>query len=573
MSKKLYASLLLVAVILILTPTVFAGSEIKVTIDNKPQYFDVDPQNIDGRVLVPMRTIFESLGTELGWDGSTQTVTGIKGNIKIILKINNKIAIVNDKQVELDVPAKIIDGRTLVPARFIAESLGGTVDWHRATNTVVIKSSDNNISDPDYYYFLYNSTRITKDDLAAIKSYVNKFTKTYNILKDVSEYGSSIDIYNALKSDSVNRKGQLLGIQIFGTSQDVPSFEYLDQVILYNPVNKNTSIRGSNEVWKTDYFYSTFKTNSNVFTKDLSIYKIFDEKLDISLIPEWKVSRLPLTNGEFSGFIQRYYDYEIQRNSQGNIPLVCFSSPTFRQSPSFYKQQGDDISFFIERLDKDFKIIPSDSYRLYGNQRGLYKVNSTVVGDLTRENIHSENEKGIRDFIFNGHGGPNILQHTYREVDIKDGKEKEYSDPFLTNQTINTALNKNYYTLSLWACESAHDLDNANIVHEAMANGKCMNAIAGSSNLSGNGMYHYHEHYDELADLNRLKENSPYYFIYVLYDNIQKGKSRSESFFAAKKAYTEEILNHTNLGTYGNYQCNFMNVLGLHYLGLIEYDN
>lgn len=572
MQKKIVSLIIVVALMLITIPTVFADDIIKVTIDSKPLYFDVEPTNINGRTLVPLRTIFESLGAEVQWDGSTQTITGTKGNIKVILQINNKIATVNDKKVELDVAAKVIDGRTLVPARFIAESLGAKVNWDGTTSTVAISSSDNIASNLDYYYFLYNGTKVTSNDLASIKSYVNKFGQTYNILMDVSKYNSAIEIYNALKADSTQRNGNLLGIQIFGTSQDVPSFDYIDQVIYYSFNTKQTSTQGSNKELKTDFFYSTFKNDSKSINKDFSIYKTFACKTPASLIPEWKVSRLPLTKGEIAGFIGRYYGYEEQRKTQLNVPIVNFSSPTFHQKLPFYVHQGDDVSFFIERLADDFNVLPKDSYRLYGNQKGIYKVNSKVSGDFTIDNIRSENNKGIADFVFNGHSSPTELLHTYSEVDSKDNKVKEYREPFLTNDTINKVMNKNYYTLFFWSCEPAHNLDNTNLVHEAMANGKCMNAIAGSSEISFNGMWHYYEKYDGLPTLEILKEgNSPYYFIYEFYNNMQQGKSRSESFMLAKKAYAEELLKHTDLSKYENYQTNLMNVLSLHYLGLLEY--
>lgn len=574
MLKKTFWIIAIVATILLSIPTTatFADNVVKVHIDNKPIYFDVEPQNIEGRILVPLRAIFEYLGAEVNWNGSTQTVTAIKDNTKITLQIDNTIANVNNKKVKLDVAAKNINGRTFVPARFIAESLGANVDWDGITNTVIIKNSDNNTSELDYYYFLYNSKRVTKGDLAAIKSYINKFSKTYNILKDVSQYDSAIDIYDALKSDSSNRKGQLIGIQLFGTSQDIPSFNYKNRFMFYDQTFKYSKIIGSDEVCKTDYFYSNFDNDSKIFNKALSIYEIFDQKCDISLVPKWKVARLPLTYGEIEGFIEKYYDYENKRKLQEKVPIICFSSPTYRQ-PSFYKHQGDDMSFFIERLAEDFKIIPRDNYRLYGNQRGLYKVNSSITGDITTENMHRENQKGIADFIFSGHGNPSRLTHTFSEINKKNNKEQEYGQPFLTDMTINTVLNKNYYTFFIWSCNAAHDLNNNNIVHEALVNGKCVNAIASSSILSSNGMQHDHESYDGYPDLNKLKENSPYYFAYSFYENMQKGKSRSDSFHAAKKAYCEELLKHMDLDMYESYQTNFINVFGFHYLGIFECDN
>ena len=99
---------------------------------------DVPPTIIDGRTLVPLRAIFEALNADVVWDNNTKTVTGSKGSTTVVLKINSKTAQVNGKNTLLDVPATIVDGRTMVPARFIAESLGQKVGWAENLRTVLI---------------------------------------------------------------------------------------------------------------------------------------------------------------------------------------------------------------------------------------------------------------------------------------------------------------------------------------------------------------------------------------------------------------------------------------------------
>ena len=113
------------------------GSEITVTIDGRPVYFDVAPKKIDGRVMVPLRAIFEGLGAEVSWDEPTQTVTGVKGDTVITLRLGDTEARVNGETVRLDVAAVKVDGRVLVPTRFVAESLGAGVQWDESRNRVV----------------------------------------------------------------------------------------------------------------------------------------------------------------------------------------------------------------------------------------------------------------------------------------------------------------------------------------------------------------------------------------------------------------------------------------------------
>ena len=112
----------------------------RVVLDGSPLSFDVAPRIIDGRVLVPFRVIVEALGAEVGWNESTQTVSATRGGTVITMPIGSTTPTVNGQIVAIDVPATIIDGRTLIPVRFISESLGVDVDWNGATQTVSIST-------------------------------------------------------------------------------------------------------------------------------------------------------------------------------------------------------------------------------------------------------------------------------------------------------------------------------------------------------------------------------------------------------------------------------------------------
>lgn len=91
--------------------------------------FDVAPVTINDRTMLPMRAIFDALGATVAWDNDTNTVTAAKGDITISLTIDNKIAAVNSKEYEMDVAPIISNDRTLVPVRFIADSLNCEVNW------------------------------------------------------------------------------------------------------------------------------------------------------------------------------------------------------------------------------------------------------------------------------------------------------------------------------------------------------------------------------------------------------------------------------------------------------------
>ena len=137
--------ILIVLILSILVSTGASASNIEITINGALLHTDVAPRIINGRTLVPMRSIFEAMGAMVEWDGYTQTVTGTKDSKVIRLQIGNSKANINEVSVKLDTPATIINGRTFVPVRFIAESLGSKVNWDDKTRTVIINDEKINI--------------------------------------------------------------------------------------------------------------------------------------------------------------------------------------------------------------------------------------------------------------------------------------------------------------------------------------------------------------------------------------------------------------------------------------------
>lgn len=138
---RLYAILLLAC--LVFTPGMAnpaQAAEVKVVVDGKALALDVQPVLEGNRVLVPLRAIFEALGAEVRWDGKTRTVTAIKGTTSIKLAIGSSTALKGEAKVILDVPARVINGRTLVPLRFVSEALGADVEWNAAASTVTVKT-------------------------------------------------------------------------------------------------------------------------------------------------------------------------------------------------------------------------------------------------------------------------------------------------------------------------------------------------------------------------------------------------------------------------------------------------
>lgn len=139
--KKILCGIISATLLLTITamPTM-AKNDVSVVLDGEKLSFDVPPQIINDRTMVPLRAIFEALGASVKWNQSTQTVTSKKGSVTIELTINSKIMYVNNTRVTLDSPACIIDDRTLVPMRAISEAYGIEVEWNSHTRTVAMYS-------------------------------------------------------------------------------------------------------------------------------------------------------------------------------------------------------------------------------------------------------------------------------------------------------------------------------------------------------------------------------------------------------------------------------------------------
>lgn len=129
------------AALLIVGAGTVSASDINVVADGNSILFDVAPQIINDRTMVPMRAVFEALGADIVWDDTSKTVTGTKGNTSVSLTIGNSTMINNGAEIYLDSPPVIIEGRTLVPVRAIAEGLNAGVRWDADTKTVYINTS------------------------------------------------------------------------------------------------------------------------------------------------------------------------------------------------------------------------------------------------------------------------------------------------------------------------------------------------------------------------------------------------------------------------------------------------
>ncbi len=119
-----------------------ADDGITLNVDGEELVCDVAPQIIDGRTMVPVRAIFEAVGADVSYDGETKTVTAVKEDTTVVMTVDSSTETINGEEVAMDTSPVIVDGRTLAPARYVAEAFGYSVSWDGDTKTVSITAAE-----------------------------------------------------------------------------------------------------------------------------------------------------------------------------------------------------------------------------------------------------------------------------------------------------------------------------------------------------------------------------------------------------------------------------------------------
>lgn len=121
------------------------------------------PIIMNGRTLVPARTIFEAMGAEVVWDESTDMVIAKRDKVTIKLQVGTNIIYRNNSIISSDVPSLIINNRTMVPARIITEIFGCRVSWNPVDVSVIIKDEFYNVNKENFETaipFIWKESRI-----------------------------------------------------------------------------------------------------------------------------------------------------------------------------------------------------------------------------------------------------------------------------------------------------------------------------------------------------------------------------------------------------------------------------
>lgn len=126
----------------------YAAKEVKIEIDGKAMVpKDMPAVIIDGRTMLPMRQIAQELGCEVNWNEAAKQIYVMRGSDIIVFTVDSKTGYENGKEFTMDVPATIVNDRTMLPVRVLADALHLNIKWDDPNRIVSIQSGDTVVKD------------------------------------------------------------------------------------------------------------------------------------------------------------------------------------------------------------------------------------------------------------------------------------------------------------------------------------------------------------------------------------------------------------------------------------------
>lgn len=251
---------------------VSAEDPITVTLNDSRLLFDTDPVIEFNRTLVPFRVIFESLGADVRWENTTQTAVAVKGNTEIRISVDDVEMLKNGEVVILDVPARLIDDRIMVPVRAVSEGLNARVDWRGDARQVVITVDESGIVYPYTVLRPADQERLADMIPKLMQSYISDgLPELFENLSDaetVSDGAESIaELPAKLWNDAVSRV--ILELQMMSES----SYLFDDALALTDEEIQNVYCTAVEKYgYSAERILETFYRPNEVGTYDLCIH-------------------------------------------------------------------------------------------------------------------------------------------------------------------------------------------------------------------------------------------------------------------------------------------------------------
>lgn len=377
--RKIWATILSALLIfpLVLQTPAQAAQAISIYINGVKLPTDQAPVLVGSRAMLPLRAIFEALDAEVDWNNKTKTVSAWKDGTTVVLKINARTATVNNQTLSLDVPAQILQGRTLVPVRFVSEALGEDVVWDASSKTVYITTNSNPVSaDP----VTYVSARDIADNgdgrdmqISFSRASNQSSIDHYRVMVVKANKTSGFNLASALKVPSANYTSVAVGsidptITLTSQSRDVEgdlikagqsyvvyvvsvgkgnlasALSYPSSSITLGTKNSVAAVSNVRVTDVSDYgdgrdLYVTFTRPSK--DSDISSYRIF-------VVKTKDASKFDLATA--NGLSSQYYTVV---NKTSNSTLSTALSSSVRDSAGDYIRNGVPYTVFVQSISSN----------------------------------------------------------------------------------------------------------------------------------------------------------------------------------------------------------------------------
>lgn len=398
----------------------YREKEVKVLVDGEElQNLDMPAVIIDDRTLVPLRAIFEKMGAKVTWDAELQMITAETEDKTIVMFINNKAGVVNGNAFNMDVAPKIINDRTMVPVRAIAEAVGASVLWDDASRTVrietyVIGGGDGNTE---------NNNGNNSENTSIPEPDPQKVTDLSHV--DASEIDSSAsgNTKNEVSVTSVNVNG-----------------------------NDSYTIKTSGKIWQ--YKYATVlgtKVAVDIYGGSLAVsstnMEVNDEPVEKIRVAQYAVEPYKIVRVVFD-LTGTAGDYTVTKSSDGTSITVNFGNgdtvqPTEPEEPDTpiigenNNQQNDNFDDGYNNINEiNYKQgDSSDIITVYSDEKPDYDIFTLtnpyrIVIDIDNsiKDVSELPDFGDADFIENIRVSQFTEDSTRIVIDVKDGVEYSSTD-------------------------------------------------------------------------------------------------------------------------------------------------
>ena len=352
---------------------------ISVRLDKQTVKFDVNPVLKDNRVLVPISTIFKALGFDMEWDSQTETARAKNKDNVIVLKNNYGIAKVNGDIVQLDAAPQILNGRILVPLRFVAEATGAKVEWEPYTRTVIITSSSQKEDEAQEQIkvdSLASEFGKTKDELLELKKNLGDWDDVVLSLA-VSEKQKDTETATAIANDLGSKEETVINMKNkLGNWTDVTANLIFEKQYAKGPKGSFNAVEISN------FWVMCRAARLDVFC-DKDVYELYREtmkKMEGVEKVSWQtvVGDLKIDIIKAAGYFGMTKEevQDLRNKDFADINIYEIAQLMWR-----YDLSSDQVLADLDRYEQKYNIDPLTQLRLTEQLSNVYA--STMKGKLT----------------------------------------------------------------------------------------------------------------------------------------------------------------------------------------------